>query len=1094
MHKEVDHYVLPGYKVGSALSYPGETVEDFLVRQEWSFKLPTICTLNGQPLMQADWSSTEITPDDHVIFMSKPHGGSKGSKLTQVLGIVGLIALSAIAPWAAGEIGTMVGITSKIGLGLIQAGLVLGGALLISTLTKPKVAQTSADSSDIGQVYSLSGAGNTASPLQCIPVQYGRLKFYPDYCSQPWNDYVGDDQYLNLLFCVGLGTHDIEQITIQDTELWNKTDGVSDSFQDVQIEIYEPGENVDLFPVNIAQTSEVSNLELGDPALPGDGWVGGYIVNNAGTVTNKISVDLGFPSGLFSVDGNGSFQNFSVSIQAEYRKVDDAGTPVTSYTSLFGKTYTFNTRTPKRVSEAVEVTAGRYQVRVRRTNAPSTDSNKVDGVVWISARAYLEGPTSFENVQTIAIRMKATAQLSSQASQQIGVIATRKLQVWDPTANGGAGAFVLKPTQNAFWAFFDAATSTLYGASRPVGKLDFAQILTQANNAEARGDTFNYRFTDFTTIPEAFDKILTACRSKHLWVGDVLSCVRDEWQAVPSMLLTDNQIVRGSLNVNYIFNDEDSSDSVMGQFLNEETWQPAQLQYPPNSVEFTAVKPSNVQMDGVTNPTQFYNEIAFLYRQAQLRRIQVTCDTEHDGRLLKLLSPVKVQSFLPRTWGKSGEVLVYNSDTNIVTTNQDDMVFEVGQQYYAEFRDKLGKHWGPVKIAPVSGQSKQFQIDPTDLATVEDSQGTIVSALARMDNSEPPSFVMGKAGNLSRQVIVLSGKPSGDKVTLNMVIDSAAVHDEDNGDTPTQPTPLPIQNPNIPIIANFFAAFRQGVAEPMLDGSWIPSPGALGYRARVSYDYTQQNPTWVQIYEGVQPSFSGIIVQRANLRVEVQAFNDKSGPWVGQNLTAPSITIAPGTVAPESMQPGLNDYVMNYLSDISVRVNFLSQSVANKSGDVDAAGYIDTRNTRNIIQAQVNGLTASIEETGNIATTIDGKLTAAWFLTLNVNNYVSGMTAYNTGATAGLTFVADIVQFAAPGVNGGLPQPFFQSGFSNGQVSAVIGGAFIGDGSIKAYNVDIVNLSSLTANVGLLTAGKIQSADGYTVFDLDAGQLVGYGS
>jgi hypothetical protein len=48
-----------------------------------------------------------------------------------------------------------------------------------------------------------------------------------------------------------------------------------------------------------------------------------------------------------------------------------------------------------------------------------------------------------------------------------------------------------------------------------------------------------------------------------------------------------------------------------------------------------------------------------------------------------------------------------------------------------------------------------------------------------------------------------------------------------------------------------------------------------------------------------------------------------------------------------------------------------------------------------------------------------------------------------------------------------------------------IQGNLIVNGSVSAAKLNVINLSSVSANVGVLTAGRIQSSNGLMIFDLD---------
>ena len=64
--------------------------------------------------------------------------------------------------------------------------------------------------------------------------------------------------------------------------------------------------------------------------------------------------------------------------------------------------------------------------------------------------------------------------------------------------------------------------------------------------------------------------------------------MRDEQRTIPQLLLTDREIVRGSLTVNWALNSADQADAVLLEYLDQNIWGPAEVQYPPNT---TALRP-----------------------------------------------------------------------------------------------------------------------------------------------------------------------------------------------------------------------------------------------------------------------------------------------------------------------------------------------------------------------------------------------------------------------------------------------------------------------------------------------------------------------
>lgn len=1137
---KIKHILLPGYELAELEIQPEETITSFLERTEFQVdRLPTICVVNGTPILRQDWATTTISLPDRAEFWSKPYGGGgSGSKTASIIGLLGVLALAVIAPWAAGMLFT----AGSFGFFATVAAITVGGGMLLSSFLTPKPADNSAKNSDVAQLYSLSASGNTATPLQVIPVQYGKLKVEPVYASIPWSEYIGDDMYLNITLCQGMGKYHVHQLLIDDTLLWDETTGFSDTFTGVTTQFCAPGEALTLFPANVVSSSEVSSQTVTYAT-----HVGPFVLNAAGTVADAVAFDFILPVGLFSTnDTDSDLHSATVELVCEVQEIDNVGTPIGDWDIIVDQIITLNTRSPKRFTFKAAVTPGRYQGRVHRTTAESTDTHTSDSVQWAGFRAFLEGSNLFPNVSIVGVRILATNQLTQGSSAKLGVIQTRILPVW----NGST--FVDTATRNPLWAFYDCATNTVYGAKQALSKIDFQTIVTQASNADTRGDSFNFVFNSAVTFQAAFDTILASVRSKTSWIGDILSIMRDEWKPIPQMLLTDQQTIRGSLSIDYVFNDDTQSDCVVGQLLNENTWGPAQLQYPPNSLSFTGLQPTTVQLDGITDPAHMYRELQFLYNQSQLRRIQVRLETEHDGRLLRFGSVIKVQSNLPTKWGQSGEVLFYNDTTKILTVDKS-LIFTPATTHYIEMRDKKGSYFGPVAVGVVSGHPNQCQVNATDLAVVEAQLGTTLDAtLVRMDGAEPPAYAFGIAGSLSRNCIILTGQPQGDKVSLSMTIDSEAVHNVDGSGTPIQPTAPVLVDPRVPIVLNLAANFRQGVAEPILDASWWPAVGAFYYRAQVSYD---GGVSWIALPDTQTPTLSQV-VSRAGLRLRVSAVNNMHGPWSTTDVEAPTIVIGDDTVAPSSLIAGLQDYVMRRLQETADRTDKVAQLIASVAAEHDASSAIATSgiktavtsitgsindritaevdtittavtsvtdafavyqitvavqfgnltsqvntvalaaaNANSSIASLTNTVTAGFNSVNATTTTLaqaiatsDGRFAAAFTLSLDVNHYVSGFKSVNDGSFSSFTIISDVFQVSNPGVSGGAPRQIFQVGTVNGSTELVLKGNLFADGVIFSRMIQTGEVKTINLAAQSVTAAKVATKS-LTANEIAAGTI-----
>lgn len=1101
----VRHIVLPGHEIARIEPRRRETIAGLLRRSGWAkrhrvrgwqFRLPTICVVNGEPVRQREWRSTKIRAGDRVEFWSRPLGAGQQNGGKQTLGLVALIAVAALslfAPFLAAGAGLGFLAPGTIGGALLTAGIGLGGSLLISALTTPRAGAQNQDAAAGTQgtdqvLSSIQAAGNQVRPFSPIPVSYGRIRTFPDFAATPWSEYSGNDQYLNVLLSLGLGKYSAEAIYLDDTLLWDSGTGVQSGF-DAQIAFYDPDETVSLFPTNVVSSGEVSGQEITETP------VGYFVASASGTEASYLAVDIIFPGGLYSVPSNATdvnqIANASVTVVADYQEVDGAGAPVGSPAQLFSQTFTRATKNPIRETIKTAVTPKRYQVRVYRTDAPNvpvgggglssgqgyrgnTSGALVDNVAWAGLRAFIDGVASFP-VSTTAIRIKAD-RLNANSSRKFGVLRTRILNVWT------GSAFEEQATRNPIWAFYDAAVDTTYGASRPPSKIDFNTVVSAATAADTRGDKFDYEFASAVIVPEALDLILRTTRTRHFWSGDVISIVRDEESAVPDMLITDREIVRGSLALEYRLNDDVAADAVRLEYVDENTWRPADVQYPPNDLEFTSVAPATIRVDGVVQRDQAHQEASFYYLQSIYRRIGVTLDTEWDGRRLTYGTHVRVQSELPQTWGQSGAIL--GVETRTLTVDPAPSWADAGTKY-TRIRTATGRVFGPV-ISTQGATEEEIVLDETDLGAVETAQSmTLAQATAREDGGEFPSYDFGTATKTSRDCIVLSGRPNGDnRISLELAVDNPLIYSTDIGSPPILPSANLPAAVKTPIVAGLNASFRQGVAEPILEASWFPADGAEYYRARLSYD---GGNSYVQIYEGIGSHFS-MVVDRVALRLQVAGIGAAHGPWATVDVDAPAITVAQQTVAVSSMIAGLGDFVTNEFNRIADRIRQLDQIIASAAADADATNWLDRRETRSDL-VYANG---RISQVSTLASTIDGRLVGAYTVNIDINGYVTGFNLYDDGEFSAFVLKADVFSVGWPGYDS---QTVFQIANVGGVAKITFTGDMFADGAIIARTIGAgaVEADKIAANAVIagkiaanaITAGTIQ-ADAVTTSKLIA--------
>lgn len=227
---------------------------------------PTVCMRGEKPILRKHWNTIDLhseefhnTPGNELTFVTIP----QGDVFKNILSLVATIALTLFAPYAAGFLAPLFGITSTLGLQLLQAGIVLAGSFLIGTFLSPTPnTPTYKGGGGASPTYSLTGQGNAARLFESIPKLYGKHLLYPDYASSPYSEYIGNQQYLNQLFCLGLGEYQIHEQRIEDTAYWNETGGMLPAFSGIEMEIIPPGSPVTLFHSQVVTSVEVGGQDL----------------------------------------------------------------------------------------------------------------------------------------------------------------------------------------------------------------------------------------------------------------------------------------------------------------------------------------------------------------------------------------------------------------------------------------------------------------------------------------------------------------------------------------------------------------------------------------------------------------------------------------------------------------------------------------------------------------------------------------------------------------------------------------------------------------------------------------------------------------
>lgn len=738
------------------VAHPGQTIRQWLGNQGIAeFDQPTVCIKNGTPVLRADWAVTPI--DGVVLFITLPQGGGGGGGGKNPLRTVLMIAVMVVATVYGGPLGASLGFSGNLATAVGSAIIMTAGSALVSALVPlptpnmPSFAGSGGSLAQPSPTYSLQGQGNYARLAQPIPVVYGRHLVYPDLAATPYGEYQGNEQFLHQLHCIGLGEYDIEQIRIEDTPM--------SSFQEVTYQIVPPGSPVTLFNPDVVTAPEVAGQEL----LAGT-WTGGFAINPADSEVTHIGIDILLPRGLYYANDAGGLDSRSASWKVEARAIDAEGDPLNDWFTLGNESLTAATTTPQRRTYRYPVAAGRYEVRATRLDGKDTNSRAGHEVRWGEARGYLAGGETFpDNVTLLAIRMRATDNLSQRSSRLINCIVTRKLPVWSVDSGWSAPL----PTRSIAWAFADILRAS-YGAKLPDARIDLAALAQLDQVWTERGDQFDGVFDQQVTVWEALTRVARCGRAVPFLQGGIVRLVRDEARLLPVALFSPRNIVKNSLKIQYVMPGEETADAVTVEFFSSRTWKPDEVTVSlPGS---SSTNPAKLRLFGCTTEAHAVREGLYLAAANRYRRRIITLRTELEGLIPTYGDLIAIAHDMP-SWGAGGEIVAWDADTYAATLSEP-VAFVDGQEHVMALRRRDGGVSGPHAVMPGSDAQQVVFADLPDIP--------IETGLS----AERTHFAFGVAEQWSLLARVIAVRPRGEQVEITCVAEHPAVHNADSSAAP----------------------------------------------------------------------------------------------------------------------------------------------------------------------------------------------------------------------------------------------------------------------------------------------------------------------
>ena len=700
--------------------------------------LPFICFLNGEPLLRRFWNDCPKS-SDHLAFMCLPQGGGGGGSnpIKVVLSVAVMVAAYYTGGIVAGAYGAFAGAAAATAISV-------GGSMLVNAvIPSPYSSLTSsysASSLESSPTYSLNAQGNQAKLGGVIPVLYGRHIIYPDFAAKPYTEYNENEQYLHQLHVLTQGYCEVEQIRIDDTLI--------SSFAEVEYEIVQPNQPVTLFNPNVVMAAEIAGQELLK-----DTYVGGFIVNPEDTQIDKIGIDVVMSAGLYYANDSGGLSSKTIQWKAEARLVDDEGNALGDWIVLGSESHTAAQNTPIRLTFFYMVSLGRYEVRMVRLDAKDTSARAAHAIYWESLKGYMEAPSDFGEMTLLAIKMRATNNLSSNSSRKINAIVNRKVKTW--SSNSGWSEPV--KTRSIAWAIADILTAP-YGGKLSDERIHLTELEQLDKILESRGDYFDGIFDSTTTIWEAMSKVARCGRAIPILQAGMIRIIRDDKKTIPTAMFTPRNIVKDSFSIEYIMPSEDTADSVKVQYFSSKYWKYDDVTT--KLADSTEENPANVDLFGCTNKEHAAREGYYMCACNRYRRKYISFQTELEGLIPTYGDLISITHDMCE-WGQGGEVLSVSGNTLKLSEH---LMWKENEEHFICFRHKDGSMSETYPV--IRGAVDEEAV----IQTVPDIKIYTGTAMERTH------FTFGIKGKVSMYAKVIGVKPRGDTVEISCVNESDEVY------------------------------------------------------------------------------------------------------------------------------------------------------------------------------------------------------------------------------------------------------------------------------------------------------------------------------
>ena len=284
-------------------------------------------------------------------------------------------------------------------------------------------------------------------------------------------------------------------------------------------------------------------------------YAGPYRACPIGASASEYEVDIDFPAGLGYLNGSGKYDERTVTLSIEWRKLGTSAWTAYEYTKTAG--------TGDELAETITFTfpAGQYECRIKNKSDKVDDAAQVDTVKWTGLKSCIAQPTSYAGMTTILCRFRGSETLSELSENQIATFWTREL----PAVNGTD----LTVTE-------DVAPVVQYilNNSKYAGIIDHNSLAALDAYCKSNGYTLTGTIDDDSTLLDELRNALKVCMSEPTVSNNFVSFARmtkkSDSDAFQQIFMPQN--LTAAPVVNLTFAKDDDVKEIELSYIDSVTW------------------------------------------------------------------------------------------------------------------------------------------------------------------------------------------------------------------------------------------------------------------------------------------------------------------------------------------------------------------------------------------------------------------------------------------------------------------------------------------------------------------------------------------